>query len=223
MAAGAVLLTTGGCEHSWRTDTFTPPIVLGAGLEARTSLPAVIALGDMELPSQMALDNSVYFVAVSRDRLRFHVTLRHKWEDMTDPTRWRVWIEDDLGRRFGPAAVDRRAPVAVTSTFEIGRPAEPSTDREYSFTTYRGQGDYEFYVRDLVRRDMRWLMLVMQRPGYEFRYRWSFVNDPDAPGPVLVPVGAQAVGGRSRGGSPGRPAGSGVRLAREPCRRGHVI
>ena len=86
----------------------TPPITFGANLDARTSLPAVIELHDMELPRSFALMNSVYFVAVSKDRLRFHVTLHHKWEDMSDPTRWRVWIEDDRGQVYHPAAVDRR-------------------------------------------------------------------------------------------------------------------
>jgi hypothetical protein len=159
------------CNKSWRAETLTPPITLGTTLDARTSLPAVIALGDMELPDNMALTNSAYFVAVSKDRLRFHVRLHHKWEDMSDPTRWRVWIEDDRGHVYHPAACDRRVIRPVTRMYD-GYQLEPLL----SFTVYQGDGDYVFHRRNLVRKNMRWLTLVMKRPGYEFRYRWSFVD-----------------------------------------------
>ncbi|HEU5061101.1 MAG TPA: hypothetical protein VFU21_31435 [Kofleriaceae bacterium] len=159
------------CHKAWRADTLTPPITFGANLDARTSLPAVIELHDMELPRSLALMNSAYFVAVSRDRLRFHVTLHHKWEDMSDPTRWRVWIEDDRGRVYHPAACDRRVIRPVTRMYDARR-MQPFL----SFTVYKGDGDYVFYRHNLVRKDMRWLTLIMKRPGYEYRYRWSFVE-----------------------------------------------
>ena len=160
----------------------TPPITFGANLDARSSLPAVIELHDMELPRSIPLMNSVYFVAVSKDRLRFHVTLHHKWEDMSDPTRWRVWIEDDRGRVFHPAAVDRRVIRPVTRMYDAYH-----SSPLLSFTVYKGDGDYVFYRHNLVRKDMRSLTLVMQRPGYEYRYRWSFVEEVEpaaAPPPV---------------------------------------
>ena len=160
------------CNKTWRADTMTPPITLGATLDARSSLPAVIALGDMELPRSIALLNSVYFVAVSKDRLRFHVTLNHKWEDMSDPTRWRVWIEDDRGHVYHPVACDRRVVKPVTRMYDAYR-----TQPFLSFTVYKGDGDYVFYRRNLVRKGMRSLTLVMRRPGYEYRYRWSFVDE----------------------------------------------
>ena len=166
-----------GCHKAWQTNTMTPPITFGANLDARTSLPAVILLRDMDLPPTMWLPNSVYFVAVSRDRVRFHVTLVHKWEDMTDPTRWRVWLEDDRGVRYEPAGVDRRVIKPVTAMYQRGRRAEVNLYPLYSITVYRGDGDYVFYRRDLVRSGMRSLTLVMQRPGYEYRYRWTFVDD----------------------------------------------
>lgn len=149
----------------------TPPITFGATLDARSSLPAVIELGDMQFPRSVRLQNSVYFVAVSKDRLRFHVTLHHKWEDMSDPTRWRVWIEDDRGRVYRPAC-DRRVVRSVTRTYD-----PYVTGPFLSFTVYKGDGDFVIYRRNLVRKDMRWLTLVMQRPGYEYRYRWSFVDE----------------------------------------------
>ena len=188
-----------GCHKAWHADTMTPPITFGANLDARTSLPAVILLRDMELPRTMWLPNSVYFVAVSRDRVRFHVTLVHKWEDMTDPTRWRVWLEDDRGVRYAPAGVDRRVIKPITTMYDRGRRAAVHLHPLYSITVYRGDGDYVFYRRDLVRSGMRSLTLVMQRPGYEYRYRWTFVDD--------------ALGEEERPVRP-RPCGS----VEEPCR-----
>lgn len=159
------------CSKAWSADTMTPPIVFGATLETRTSLPAVIEMGDMQLPHSMRLLNSVYFVAVSKDRLRFHVTLHHKWEDMSDPTRWRVWIEDDRGHVYPATACDRRVIRPVTRTYD-----PYASEPLLSFTVYKGDGDYVFYRPNLVRKNMRWLTLVMKRPGYEYRYRWSFVD-----------------------------------------------
>lgn len=176
------------CNKTWSADTLTPPITFGANLDARSSLPAVIELHDMELPRSIPLMNSVYFVAVSKDRLRFHVTLHHKWEDMSDPTRWRVWIEDDRGRVFHPAAVDRRVIRPVTRMYDAYQ-----RSALLSFTVYKGDGDYVFYRHNLVRKDMRWLTLVMKRPGYEFRYRWSFVEE-GIPATPAGPVEARLTG-----------------------------
>jgi hypothetical protein len=47
-------------------------------------------------------------------------------------------------------------------------------------TFFRGLGDYTFYRPDLYRRDLRWMMLVLARPGYEYRYVWIFADDPEA-------------------------------------------
>jgi hypothetical protein len=176
----ALLATSAGCGRAWRVETTQPPLALGATLDARTSLAGTIELGDMELPGLFRLSNSAYFVAVSRDRLRFHVTLLHKWEEIADPSSWRVWIEDDLGHRFAPEDVDLRRLRPVTTVFDPGFSGSVNTQPLYSMLVYRGEGDYVFHRRDLLRKDMRWLMLVMVRPGYQYRYVWSFADDPQA-------------------------------------------
>jgi hypothetical protein len=176
LSIAAALAASSGCARSWRSDTVQPPLQLGATLEARTSLPGVIVLGDMDVPRSFNLPNSAYFVAISRDRLRFHVTLLHKWEEIADPSGWRVWIEDDRGRRYVPEDVDRRGIRTVTAMYERGWPGAVNRYPLYSVTVFRGDGDYVFYRRDLLRKDMRWLMLVMMRPGYEYRYVWSFAD-----------------------------------------------
>jgi len=173
------LVAAAGCTRSWRVETAQPPLMLGAGLDSRTSLPGVIVLGDMELPRTLQLPNSAYFVAVSRDRLRFHVTLLHKWEEIADPVGWQVWIEDDLGRRFEPEDVSRHALRPFTTRYERVTRRPVNVDPLLLVTVYRGEGDYAFHRRDLLRRDMRWLMLIMVRPGYEYRYVWSFAPPGD--------------------------------------------
>jgi hypothetical protein len=168
-----------GCQRSWSTQTTQPPLTLGSTLDARTSLPATILMGDMDVPRSLRLANSVYFVAVSRDRLRFHVTLLHKWEEIADPSGWQVWIEDDSGRRYKPEDVDRRVLRPVTQVYDRGFRGSVNTAPLYSVTVYRGDGDYVFYRRDLLRKNMRWLRLVMTRPGYEYSYVWEFFDPPD--------------------------------------------
>jgi len=176
----AVLLVPAACQRrAWRVDTTQPPLSLGTTLDARTSLTGTIALGDMDLPRLLRLANSAYFVAVSRDRLRFHVTLLHKWEEIADPTGWRVWMEDDLGRRFEPEDVDGRGLRPITHVYDHGWAYSVNTRPLYSITVFRGDGDYVFYRRDLLRKNVRWLMLVMQRPGSEYRYVWSFFDPHD--------------------------------------------
>jgi hypothetical protein len=101
-------------------------------------------------------------------------TLQHKWEEIADPSGWRVWIEDDLGRRFAPEDSNRRGVRAVTTRYEVGRRGSVNLSPLYLVTVFRGEGDYGFYRRDLLRPKMRWLMLIMVRPGYEYRYVWSF-------------------------------------------------
>jgi hypothetical protein len=175
------VLAAAACHRSWRVQTAQPPLALGSTLDARTSLKATIVLGDMELPSLMRLSNSAYFVAVSRDRLRFHVTLLHKWEEIADPTGWTVWIEDDTGRRYLPENVDPPRLRPITRVYDPGWRHSVNTQPLYSVTFFRGDGDYVFYRRDLLRKNMRWLMLVMTRSGYEYRYVWSFADEDGLP------------------------------------------
>jgi hypothetical protein len=192
----AVLLS--GCHKVWRADTVQPPPLLGAGLEARTSLPAVISVGDMTLPRRMRLDNTAYFVVVSKDRLRVHVVLRQRAEDLSDPRRWRVTLIDSLGRRYAPSGFDRRDVKPVTLVFnqlslEEQRYYQAWSDAARSGVTFfQGDGDFTFYRADLYRRDVRWMMLVLERPGYEYRYVWSFHADPAAgrPGTAVASLPA---------------------------------
>lgn len=107
-----------GCNTTWRSKSVQPTLTLGHGDMARTSLTNEILVRDMELSRRVFLANSAYFVAVSKDRLRFHVRLVHKWKSIADPARWRVWIEDDHGNKFYPEGIDGRYLTRATE-FEI--------------------------------------------------------------------------------------------------------
>jgi hypothetical protein len=206
---------TGGCYNkTWESTVVQPKLVLGGNATQRTSYPLIIKMSDMDLPKfcryielspgrriavsceDMDLLNTAYFVIVSKDRLRFHVTLHHKWETMSDPVRWRVWIEDDTGRR-SYARIEGRTLRPITQMWgtEDRSPEVNARPPLYSITVWRGDGAYVFYRRDLFRRDMSRLALVLQRPGYTYRYVWSFVESegqepPKATENVLQPAPA---------------------------------
>lgn len=203
----ALLVLAVGCDRSWESKVVQPRPYLGVSQEGRTSFPLVIRTRDMDLPRFIHLVNSAYFVVVSKDRMRFHVTLHHKWESMSDPSRWVVWIEDDLGRRFYPSSLDGKRVRPVNQVFgqrryrgsrvleaplHLVEAVEEIDDRLplAAFGYYRGDADFVFYREDLFRSEMRVLTLVMKRPGYEYRYVWTFVDDPDAPG-ATRPVAAR--------------------------------
>ena len=56
------------------------------------------------------LENRASFTVVSRDRLRFHVQIEHKWKEYADLEGWQAWIIDSRGRRYLPEQIDSRKP-----------------------------------------------------------------------------------------------------------------
>ena len=195
----ALLLTSitaeAGCNTTWASNAVQPQLTLGHGDIARTSLTNEILMRDMELSRRVFLANSAYFVVVSKDRLRFHVRLVHKWKSIADPARWRVWLEDEHGNKFYPEAIDSRyitratrveimAHDYYTVAFKVG-----GLEKQNSFPllstgnrdlpVWRGDGDYTFYKRDIYKATGKKLTLVMSRLGYTFRYSWKFVADPE--------------------------------------------
>lgn len=198
---------TGCFQSTWETTVVQPKLALGNDVQ-RTSYPLVIKMSDMDLPRfckklqmsptvrltvscwDMDLLNTAYFVLVSRDRMRFHVTLHHKWETMSDPTRWQVWIEDERGRRYYPEGIDRRNLRPVTQMYSTIDDPDNRTPL-LAITVWRGDGDYVFYRRNLFRREMTRMTLVMKRPGYTYRYVWSFVDAEGIEPPERVSRSAQ--------------------------------
>jgi hypothetical protein len=145
-----------GCKSHWTAKVEQPPLLLTSDRVARTSLPLAILVKDMELPRRIKLANTAQYVVVSRDRLRFHVMLHHKWDDLATINGWGVWLEDQNGDVYAPEHVDQRRVRALPY---------------FRKPVYRGVADLTFYQRDLFATSNK-LTLVLKRPGYEYRYTW---------------------------------------------------
>ena len=178
------ILCLAACRSNWTATVHQPALVLGANTESRTSLPATIAVRDMELPRVLRLVNSAYYVVVSRDRLRFHLMLHNKWDDWCDVRNWGVWLEDGGGNVYAPERVDQHVRALPSGRKPV----------------YRGTASITFYERDIFDHAAK-LTLVLKRPGYEYRYVW--ISGPDASGLAkLTPVSANRVASTQAGNRP---------------------
>jgi hypothetical protein len=152
--AVAIACSAAACRAHWTAEVVQPPLVLEADKGARTSAPLTIVRREMEMRWRR-LANTAYYVVVSRDRLRFHLTLRHKWESMSDLRTWDAWVEDGRGERHLVEDIAQRSA-------QIGFGRVP---------VYRSVVDFTVYGRDLFAATNR-VTLVLRRPGYEYRYVW---------------------------------------------------
>jgi hypothetical protein len=152
-----------GCAKQLTTQVVQPPLVFGAGVESRTSMPLTIVVRDME-SGRFPIRNSAYYVAVSRDRLRFHVTLHHKWDEIADLKYWSAYVEDANGKRHYPDDVSAR--VSQVTTVYIG-----GQQYRMNVRMFRGTANLSIYDRNLFAAGNR-LTLVLSRPEIEYRYRW---------------------------------------------------
>jgi hypothetical protein len=100
-------LILGGCTKRWTAEVHQPPLLLMATKEARTSMPRAITYRDVEM-GRFQITNTAYYTVVSRDRLRFHVTLHHKWNELADMNNWTAYVEDANGKRHYPEDVSVR-------------------------------------------------------------------------------------------------------------------
>ncbi|MCA9674744.1 MAG: hypothetical protein H6709_15400 [Kofleriaceae bacterium] len=172
----------------------------------RDSEEVVIVTGDMELnlpkspaPAQRAsplayrrypLQNTASFTVVSRDRLRFHVQIEHKWQEWSDPSTWEVYLEDDQGHRWKPESTEHvRTRHMVTMWDQEIRSVQRNMYGDIvainedgwrrrvplgSLSVFRGRADFVFYQRDLFSSDVKSMTLVVRRPGLGFEFRWAF-------------------------------------------------
>ena len=136
------------------------------------------------------LFNQASFTIVSRDRLRFHVQIDHKWQEWADLNSWTVSLEDDRGRKWVPESVEHARTKMMTTMWD----REQQTARRNKFgdivalnddgwrnrqalgslSVFRGKADFVFYQRDLFHADVRTLRLVVRRPGEAFEFVWRF-------------------------------------------------
>lgn len=202
----AVGLAASACSRTFKTTVVQPNPLANPTETLRDSETAVIITGDMELdvpekpkPGQRVrlvhnehypLHNEASWTMVSRDRLRFHVQLEHKWQEYADLQSWDVYLVDDLGNRYIPESVEHaRTKMLVTMWDREVRTAQRNMYGDIvalnedgwknrqtmgSLAVFRGNADFVFYKRDIFTRDLRWVKLVVHRPGTGFEFTWDF-------------------------------------------------
>jgi hypothetical protein len=210
VAAGA------GCARTFRAEVVQPNPMVAPTEISPISQKITIVTGDMELdqpdaaePSKRAtitsthrypLINQASFTVVSRDRLRFHVQIDHKWEEWADPSSWSVHLEDGDGHTWVPEAVEharthlisqfwdreqrtalcssagRDATGACITTVGVADDGWKHRQTLGTLSVFRGNADFVFYQRDLMRADMRRLKLVLKRPTEAFVFTWRFAD-----------------------------------------------
>jgi hypothetical protein len=198
----------GACARTFSADAVQPNPLKNPRETLRQSEVITIVRGDMELNqpvppragqrvavvnnSRWPLYNVASFVVVSRDRLRFHVQMDHKWQEYADLETWDVELEDDSGRKWEPEAVehartsmlttmwDREQRTAVRNRFgdivSLNEDGFRSRQTLGSLSVFRGKADFVFYQRDLFTPYVRWIRLRMKRSGEAFEFRWHFAD-----------------------------------------------
>ena len=204
LAVSFILAT--GCARTFRGTATQPNPLVKPTETLRHSEKITIITGDMELNTpeppeatqrvavvknnRYPLYNQASFTIVSRDRLRFHVQIDHKWQEWADLNTWTVHLADDAGRRWVPESIehaktrimttmwDREQRTAVRKRFGdiVGIQDDGWRNRQTlgSLSVYRGKADFVFYQRDLFHANVRKLRLVVKRPGEAFEFTWNF-------------------------------------------------
>jgi hypothetical protein len=195
-----------GCTRTFKKNAVQPNPLANPTETLRQSETITIETGDMELnapdaanPTQRAsiehnhrypLFNRASFTIVSRDRLRFHVQIDHKWQEWADLNTWEVELQDDAGRHWTPESVehartkimttmwDREQQTAVRNRFgdviALNDDGWKSRQTLGSLSVFRGKADFVFYQRDLFHANVHKLRLVVKRPGVAFQFTWDF-------------------------------------------------
>jgi hypothetical protein len=223
---GLTAALAAGCTRTFKGTTTQPNPLANPTETLRQSERITIVTGDMELaapasaneeytsiqggsetqrarvahPNKYPLINQASFTIVSRDRLRFHVQVDHKWQEWADLNTWKVDLVDDSGRHWVPESVEHARTKMITTMWDreqrtavcsqTGRDATGNCYQTVgyqddgwrrrqtlgSLSVFRGKADFVFYQRDLFHANVRSLKLTVSRPGETFEFTWNF-ND----------------------------------------------
>ena len=208
LALSLVGFVVGGaaCTRTFRGSATQPNPLAQPTETLRDSEAITIVTGDMELnvpkpPSRTQkasvmnmrrypLENVAQFSVVSRDRLRFHLQLEHKWKEWADPSSWEIELVDDKGRKWQPESVEHvRTKHVVTMWDQEIRSVRRNMYGDIvaieddgwrrrvplgSLSGFRGKADFVFYQRDIFSEDVKWLKLSVKRKGVGFEFMWNF-------------------------------------------------
>ena len=210
----ALTVALAGCSRTFSATAVQPNPLKNQNETLRDSETIVIVRGDMDLESpepaagtgtssptrnqRYPLFNQASFTLVSRDRLRFHVQIDHKWQEYADLNTWEVSLVDDQGRAWVPEAIEHAKTQIITRMWDreqrsaicdsrgrdgsnncfntIGYREDGWKRRQTmgSLSVYRGNADFVFYQRDLFSANVRSLKLVVKRSGEAFEFTWRF-------------------------------------------------
>jgi hypothetical protein len=110
------------------------------------------------------LKTSASWTMVSRDDLRFHIEIDHKWLEWVDLAGWRAQLVDDQGHVYTPKTIEhRRARILYSG--------------DDALVVYRGNADLEFAAPGLLTANAHWIKLVIDRGADKFEYTWKFQSD----------------------------------------------
>lgn len=206
-----------GCSRTFSGVAVQPNPLVNQNETLRVSEPITIVRGDMDLeapdPAQgtgtasptrnhrYPLLNRASFTMVSRDRLRFHVQIDHKWQEYADLNTWTVYLVDDKGHTWIPEAIEHANTKIITTMWDreqrssicdsrgrdvnrncyttIGYHDDGWRRRQTmgSLSVHRGNADFVFYQRDLMSVNVRSLKLVVKRSGEAFEFTWRFQDN----------------------------------------------
>jgi hypothetical protein len=208
----ALTIAATGCGKTLKGEATQPNPLAYPNETLRISEEIVITTGDMELYAPRApssnglttagslmvmdrypLKNKASFTVVTRDRLRFHVQLEHKWKEYVDVRNWRAYIVDDKGHRYEPVDIDQSRESLVVQMWDYERRTAQrnqfgdivavNNDRYKNRSTlgslavHRGYGDYVFYSEDMFSEDVKALTFVLERRGFKLKFTWKFSDE----------------------------------------------
>jgi hypothetical protein len=209
----AIAMALGACHRTFSAKVSQPNPLLNPLDTLRDTEVLTIVTGDMELshprrsqgPGQESLLshkrypllNRASFTVVSRDRLRFHVQIEHKWKSYTDISTWKAKLYDDQGNEYAPTSIDtvKARHLVETWSFErrtaqrngVGQIVQINNDGHrdrqplVNLSVFRGRGDFVFYQRDIFGPDVRSMTLELTRSGVTFKYQWNFADEESGP------------------------------------------
>ncbi|HKA88211.1 MAG TPA: hypothetical protein VKE22_11110 [Haliangiales bacterium] len=132
----------------------------------------------LSIPGYWQLRSVAQFAVLAPDRIRVHLVITRRDIREASLRSWRVWLEDDTGRKLDPAPgepakIDRL--LLPWSTYYLPGRAVAVRQREMpGWTAYSGRGEFVFTAPGLLSPERKSLSLVAERDGYRMRFTWIF-------------------------------------------------
>lgn len=182
----AFFLLLASCGHIVKSSSLTQPNPL---YDDSVGWDQTIITHDMELPSRFYLQQKVWFVVVSKDRIRFHFRLMHKWKEYADLRQWSIVLTDDKGNKYYPEIQQRNNKNQSTTWDHEMRTAQRNEFGDVvrlnndaykmpvamdSVNAFVGTGDCVFTGQDLFTRGTKQLQLTMTRGSITYVFEWNF-------------------------------------------------